>query len=507
MSPGVNLMNVLLTYPEYPPTFFNFAYSLDFICRKAALPPLGLITVSALLPASWEKRLVDLNTRRLSAEDLSWADMVFISAMHIQKESVNRIIRECLVHKVNIVAGGPLFTHDFNAFPQVDHFILNEAELSIIPFIQDVESGRNPKRIYESSSYADLAHSPVPDFHLLEWKSYASMSLQISRGCPYSCDFCEITSMLGKKVRLKPTDQVRKELDALYRLNWRGSVSIVDDNFIGNKNPIKKHLLPTLMAWMRQHNYPFIFNVQTAINLADDQELIGMMLDAGIHSTFIGLETPSELSNQQSNKMQNTRRDLLKNVRDIQQAGMLVSGGFILGFDSDTASIFDQQVDFIQQSGIVWAMIGLLNAPKNTSLYRRLEKEKRITTEVTGNNTDFSMNFIPRMARDELLKGYQSVLQNTYASAPYYQRIRQCLLSLGQTNRKRIKIDRYYVQAFIRSVYTMGIREKGRFEYWKVLIWTLWRRPHFFPYAIMFIICGYHFRKLYGVSETGNLKQ
>jgi len=497
-------MNVLLTYPEYPPAFFNFKHSLDFISRKAALPPLGLITVSALLPSSWEKRLVDLNVDSLSANDLRWADFVFISAMHIQKESVNRIIRECLLHEVKIVAGGPLFTYDLDSFPQVDHFILNEAEICIKPFIKDLASGKNLKRVYKTGSYADLAHSPVPDFHLLEWKSYASMSLQISRGCPFSCDFCEIPSMLGKKVRLKQTDQVLKELDALYRLKWRGSVSIVDDNFIGNKNEIKKHLLPALITWMRQHKYPFIFNIQTAINLADDQELIGLLLDAGINSTFIGLETPSELSNQESNKTQNTHRNLLQNVRDLQHAGMLVSGGFILGFDSDTASIFDQQIDFIQHSGIVWAMIGLLNAPKNSRLYKRLEEEKRITTEVTGNNTDFSMNFVPRMDRDELLKGYQSVLQNTYAHKPYYNRIRQCLLSLRQTNRKLIRIDRYYIKAFIRSVYTMGIIERGRREYWKVLIWTLWHRPHFFPYTLMFIICGYHFRKLYGVSETGS---
>jgi len=465
------------------------------------LPPLGLITVSALLPSFWDKRLVDLNTAPLSADDLRWADFVFISAMHIQKDSVKIIIRKCLEHGVKIVAGGPLFSNDLDNYPQVDHFILNEAEISIKPFLKDLASSKDPQRVYEAGSYANLADSPAPDFHLLDRKSYASMSIQISRGCPFECDFCEITSMLGKKVRLKQASQVLKELDALYRFKWRGSVSIVDDNFIGNKNEIKNLLLPAIIKWMRRHKYPFIFNIQTSIDLADDQELIEMMLDAGINSTFIGLETPSELSNQECNKIQNTNRNLLKNVRDIQNAGMLVSGGFIIGFDSDTASIFDQQVDFIQQSGIVWAMIGLLNAPKNTKLYKRLEKENRITTEVTGNNTDFSMNFVPKMNREKLLEGYQSVLQNTYAVKPYYNRIRFCLRNLGQSNRKLIRIDRYYLKAFFKSMLTMGILEKDRGEFWKLLIWSVWHRPRLFPYTIMFTICGYHFKKLYGLTE------
>jgi radical SAM superfamily enzyme YgiQ (UPF0313 family) len=327
------------------------------------------------------------------------------------------------------------------------------------------------------------------------------MNMQFSRGCPFSCDFCEIPVMLGTQVRIKKPEQLIRELEALYQWKWRGSVSIVDDNLIGNKGVLKHQLLPAIIKWMQEHNYPFVFNVQTSINLADDPDLIEMMLEAGINSTFIGLESPSELSNQQSNKIQNTHRDLLQNVREIQKAGMLVSGGFILGFDSDTRYVFDQQVDLIQQSGIVWAMIGLLNAPKNTRLYQRLEKEKRITAEVTGNNTDFSMNFMPKMKRNELLKGYQSVLQNTYAYKPYHHRIRQCLLSLGKRKRTYLSIDRYYLKGFLKSIYALGIKDKGRIEYWKTLIWTLWKRPHFLSYAIMFIICGYHFRKLYGVSK------
>jgi radical SAM superfamily enzyme YgiQ (UPF0313 family) len=494
-------MNVLLTYPEYPASFFSFTYALDFISKKASVPPLGLITISALLPASWQRRLVDMNVTPLLDHDLEWADYVFIGAMHIQKASVNQIIEACAGHQVKLVAGGPLFTYEFASYPQIDHFILNEAEITLPLFLKDLFAKKAPKRVYRTNEFADIGSSPVPHYHLLSKKAYASINMQLSRGCPFSCDFCEIPVMLGNKVRMKKTEQMIRELEALYQWKWRGSVSIVDDNLIGNKLELKKHLLPALITWMKQHKYPFIFNIQTSINLADDPELIGQMLDAGINSTFIGIETPSERSNRHCQKIQNTFRDLLKNVREIQQAGMLVSGGFILGFDSDTRFIFDQQVDFIQQSGIVWAMIGLLNAPKNTRLYQRLEKEKRITTEVTGNNTDFSMNFIPKMDRKNLLRGYQSVLEHTYGIKPYYQRIRQCLLNLRPTNRKCIRIDSYYFIAFIRSIYKIGIKDKGRGDYWKILIWTLWHRPRFFPYAIMFIICGYHFRKLYGVQE------
>ena len=491
-------MNVLLTYPEYPDTFFSFKHSLHFISRRAASPPLGLITVSALLPPTWQKKLVDLNTSPLLPGDLLWADYVFISAMHIQKESANRIIEECLKCGVQMVAGGPLFTHEYNSYPQIDHFILNEAEITLTPFLKDLEIGKVPQKIYKTNQFADISISPVPDFHLLEKKTYASMSLQFSRGCPYSCDFCEIPSLLGQKVRLKTTDQIISELDALYRMKWRGSVSIVDDNFLGNEREIKKGILPAIIKWMRKHGYPFIFNIQTSINLADDQDLVSRMIEAGINSTFIGIETLSENSLKNSNKIQNRNRDMLQGVKDIQRSGMLVSGGFIVGFDSDTPAVFQQQIDFIQQSGIVWAMVGLLNAPKNTRLYKRLEAENRITTEVTGSNTDYSMNFVPKMNSGELLDGYYSIIQNTYSAKPYYKRVRHCLLNLGGLNRKQIKIDRYYIQAFFKSIFVIGIFNKGRAEYWKLFIWTLLNRPGLFPYAIMFTITGYHFRKVYG---------
>jgi radical SAM superfamily enzyme YgiQ (UPF0313 family) len=493
-------MNVLLIYPHYPDSFWSFKYALRFISKKAGVPPLGLITVSAMLPKTWQKKLVDMNVSTLRTNDILWADYVFISAMYIQKESACRIIEECLKYKVKIIAGGPLFTQEFNNYPQIDHLILNEAEITLPLFLKDLENGKIPQRIYKTDEYADITISPVPDFHLLSRKDYVSMNIQVSRGCPFSCDFCEITSLLGHKVRMKDTSQIIKELEILYDLDWRGPVSIVDDNFIGNKKEIKTNLLPAMRHWMQRHKYPFLFNIQSSINLADDEELLSLMVETGFGSAFIGIETPVEESLQDCNKSQNKNRDLLKSVKKIQHAGLQVSGGFIVGFDSDTPGVFQKQIDFIQQSGIVSAMVGLLNAPKNTKLYKRLEAENRLTIEASGNNTDLSMNFVPRMNSHDLINGYKNIIHDIYTTKPYYKRIRRLLLNYKPGNYNPAKIDFVAIKAFIKSIFIIGMLNKGRRDYWKFLIWTFFRRPALVVDAITFSIYGYHFRKVYGLS-------
>lgn len=495
-------MNILFVYPKYPDTFWSFRHALRFISKKAAVPPLGLITVSALLPGTWEKKLVDLNVETLHANDLAWADFVFISAMYVQKESVSKIIAECQSHNVKIVAGGPLFTQEYQNYPEVDHFILNEAEITLPMFLKDIENNHTLQRVYKTSGYADLSVSPVPEYHLLSRKEYAFMNIQVSRGCPFACDFCEITALLGHKVRMKKTSQVLQELNALYDLKWRGTVSIVDDNFVGNKKEIKNNLLPAMKRWMEQHKYPFTFVVQTSINLADDPELMSLMVETGFTSAFIGIETPDEVSLQSCNKVQNKNRNLLDSVKTIQKSGMQVSGGFIVGFDSDTPSIFRRQIDFIQKSGIVSAMVGLLNAPKNTSLYKRLEKENRLTTEATGNNTDQSMNFIPKMNAGELAEGYRSIIRSIYDVKPYYQRVRQFLLNYRSLHPGSRKIKPEYLGAFIKSIFIIGIVNKGRSEYWKLFFWSLFRRPSLFMDAMTYVVYGYHFRTIYGLRKS-----
>ena len=493
-------MNVLLVFPHYPDSFWSFKHALRFISKKAAVPPLGLITVSAMLPSTWQKRLVDMNVSTLRTSDILWADYVFISAMYIQKESVSKVIEECQKCKVKIVAGGPLFTQEFDNYPQIDHFILNEAEITLPLFLKDLDNGQSPKRIYKTEEYADLALTPIPDYHLLSRKDYAFMNIQVSRGCPFSCDFCEITALLGHKVRMKETGQILDELDILYNLNWRGPIVIVDDNFIGNKNHIKNNLLPAMKKWMQIHKYPFTFNTETSINLADDEELMALMMETGINSTFVGIETPVEESLQECNKSQNKNRDLLQSVKKLQNFGFEVSAGFIVGFDSDTPTVFQKQIDFIQQSGIVSAMVGLLNAPKNTKLYNRLLAENRLTVEATGNNTDSSMNFVPKMNHHELLAGYRKIIQNIYSTKPYYKRIRQFLLNYNQLSRNR-KLEFNLLLGFIKSVIIIGLLNKGRGEYWKILIWTLFRRPGLFMDAVTFTVYGYHFRTVYGLRN------
>lgn len=494
-------MNILLIYPYYPDSFWGFKHALKFIAKKAAVAPLGLLTVSAILPKSWHKKLVDLNTSQLNSKDIISSDFVFISAMYIQKESVGEIIKLCRLHNTKIVAGGPLFTQEYANYPEIDYFVLNEAEITLPPFVHAIESGIEPKRIYSTKDFANMCESPIPDYHLLNMKAYANMSIQVSRGCPYACDFCEITTLLGHKVRMKTTNQVLQEINTLYRLNWRGSISIVDDNFIGNKKEVKNNLIPAIRKWMKANNFPFLFNTQTSINLADDDELLEEMTASGFNSTFIGIETPDDNSLHKCNKVQNENRNLLMSIKKIQRAGMIVSGGFIVGFDSDLASVFQRQIDFIQRSGIVTAMVGLLNAPKNTVLYNRLKKEKRLTIESSGNNTDSTMNFIPKMNRTDLINGYKLIIQNIYSSKPYYKRVRRLLLNYKSNNRLHSKFDFKYVLGLIKSATLMGFIKKGRLEYWKFIIWTLFKRPKLIPNAIVFTVYGYHFRKIYGLGS------
>lgn len=497
-------MKILLVYPKYPDTYWSFKHALRFISKKAAVPPLGLITVSAMLPGHWKRKLVDLNTTELKLSDLLWADYVFLSAMYVQKESINRVIELCVKHKVKMVAGGPLFTQEHDNYPQIDHFVLNEAEITLPQFLADLEGTGKPERIYATDAYADMKLSPVPDYALLNPRHYANMSLQVTRGCPFACDFCEITSLLGHKVRMKETSQVLAELDALYSIHWVGPVSVVDDNLIGNRSVLKHSLLPAITKWMKVHHHPFAFTAQVSINLADDQELLDAMVQAGFNSVFIGIETPDEIALQSCNKVQNERRDLLHNVKTIQQSGMEVSAGFIVGFDSDTPSVFQRQTDFIQKSGIISAMVGLLNAPKQTVLYQRLESENRLTTEATGSNTDYSMNFIPAMDHHVLMNGYQSILHNIYTAKPYYKRIRQFFRNYNPMVIKPRKLDLIHLIAFFKSIVIIGLLNKGRREYWKFLFWTLFTRRKLFTDAMTYAVYGYHFRTVFGLKKAMN---
>jgi len=486
-----NGMNALLIYPEFPDTFWSFKHALKFIRKPASLPPLGLLTVAAMLPEHWKKRLVDLNTDRLTDKDLAWADYAFVSAMVIQRSSTQQVIDRCKAAGLKVVAGGPLFASEYEQFEQVDHFILNEAELTLPPFLRDLEQGC-AQRIYSSTGFADIRQTPAPLWELANLKRYATMAIQFSRGCPFNCEFCNITVLFGHQPRLKTAVQVLGELDGLYRLGWRGVVFFVDDNLIGNKKYLKETLLPALIEW-RKDKTGMAFNTEVSINIADDEELLRLMADAGFDTVFIGIETPNDESLAECGKKHNRKRNLIEDVQRIQRSGLQVQGGFIVGFDSDTPSIFQQQIDFIQKSGIVTAMVGLLQAPVGTRLYQRMEREGRLSGALSGDNVDGTTNIIPKMGLDVLHRGYRAVIDYLYTPENYYARIRT-FLQTYKPPKITVPIDLSHVIAFFRSILQLGIIGKERLYYWKLFLWTLFRRPRLFPLAITFAIYGYHFR-------------
>ena len=493
-------MNILLVYPQYPVTFWSFKYALKFIAKKASLPPLGLITVAAMLPREWKQRLVDLNTVKLTDADLRWADYVLVSAMSIQKQSADAVIERCKRAGVKVIAGGPLFTAHPGDYSHVDHLVLNEAEITLPLFLADLDRGRL-QRVYTCEGWADLTRTPPPRFDLLAMKHYASMNIQYSRGCPFACDFCNITVLYGRAPRTKDAAQVVAELDALYLRGWRSSVFIVDDNFIGNKGKLKKEVLPAIIAWMEQHRHPFKLYTEVSINLADDEELMALMVRAGFDQVFIGIESPNEESLTECSKLQNRNRDLIANVRKIQHAGLEVQAGFIVGFDKDPAAIFERLIAFIQESGIVTAMVGLLNAPAGTKLHSRLEQEGRIITAATGDNTDFSINFVPKMNSETLVNGYRRILRTIYSPKHYYARVRTFLQEYRPPQSMRGRLRFMHVRAMVQSVVRLGIIGRERFQYWKLFFWSLVRKPLLFPLAITLSIYGFHFRQVFRRHE------
>jgi len=490
-------MKILLVYPKYLDTFWSFKGVLKFISKKATHPPLGLLTVAAMLPKEWEKKLVDMNVTTLGDKDLEWADFVFVSAMSIQKASAKEVISRCKKMDIKIVAGGPLFTTGYEEFEDVDHFVLNEAEITLPPFLEDLKNGC-AQHIYTSQELPDIQKTPLPLWDLIDMKKYAVMSIQYSRGCPYDCEFCNISVLYGRKVRTKSKTQIVGELENLYSQGWRGDLFFVDDNFVGRKRKLKEEILPAIIEWMERKRHPFSFNTEASIDLSDDDELMQCMVKAGFTSVFVGIETVNEESLAECNKAQNKNRDLVACVKKIQKFGLQVVGGFIVGFDSDPPSIFERLSVFIQESGIVTAMVGLLNAPRSTSLYQRLVKEGRLLKDASGDNTDFSINFVPKMDYEILIKGYRRIISGIYSPEPYYRRVKEFLREYKPSQKRTFRFHFSYLGAFLKSILFLGIIERERVYYWKLFLWSLFRRPQLFHLALTFAIYGFHFRKIFG---------
>src|SRR5216684_8622504 len=485
-------MNVLFIYPEWPDTYWSFKHALPFEGKRSVYPPLGLLTIAPLLPRHWKKRLVDTNVCELTDADLQRADVAFLSGMLVQKQDLLRILARCRDGGLRTVLGGPITSSAEDLFQHADHVVIGEAEDLIVSLASDLEQG-TAKPTYRACELPGLDKTPLPDLSLINAKHYSNMAIQYSRGCPFNCEFCDIIEIYGRKPRTKSPSQVVAELEQLYERKWRGSIFIVDDNFIGNKKKVKE-LLPVIAEWNIRHRRPFTFFTEASVNLADDPELLELMKEAGFIRVFLGIESPVEASLKEAQKLQNTRRSLLDSVRRIQRYGIEVMAGFIVGFDNDPDDVFDKQVEFIQESAIPLAMVGLLLALPGTQLYRRLQREGRILDEGQGDNMDCRLNFVPKMNPQRLLEGYRSILQRIYHPDAYYDRVRRFLSQYHPSHHARRALSDYI--ALARSILKQGILGEARTSYWKFFFEAATRYRHAFDTAIMLAIMGYHFQTL-----------
>src|SRR5437867_1697367 len=494
-------MKVLLVNPQFPETYWSFRHALPFEGKRCAFPPLGLLTVSALLPASWERRLVDLNVRSLKSSDIEWADIVFATAMLVQKDSLRSVVKRCKAAGKRVVIGGPYITTTIEDLPEADHIFLGEAETTLPQFVNDLERGE-ARRTYQAADKPPLSITTIPHFQLADLKRYSAMSVQYSRGCPFNCEFCDIIEIYGRVPRTKSNQQMLAEFDALRDLGWRGTVFIVDDNFIGNKKNVRK-LLPELTEWQKRNGFPFSLLTESSLNLADDEPLLADMRDAGFRRVFLGIETPVEESLKEAQKSQN-RGNLLDSVKKIQSYGMEVMAGFIVGFDNDPADIFQRQIDFIRKSAIPLAMVGLLNALPDTQLWKRLEREGRLLGEASGNNTTCTFNFKTRMDPALLIQGYQTIMRTIYSPREYYER---ALDSMRRTAHQLSVAKNYNVvsglAALTRIMVKLGVLDTERKEFWRFFTHALLKHRDRFSTSLRLAAMGYHFRKLSDAYSDG----
>ncbi len=493
-----------------PDTFYAMKHFMEVVDKKAAYPPLGLLTVASLLPDEWEKKLADLNVAPLKDEDLRWADYVFLSAMNVQEESAHEIIKRCKEVGVKIVAGGTLFTHEHYRFPGVDHFVLNEAEITLPLFLEDLYNGKE-KPIYQTTAFADVTTTPLPSLGLIDRSQYLYDIVQYSRGCPYMCDFCDVTALLGRRPRTKTPAQIIAELNEIGKHAHTQLVLFADDNLIGNKRILKAELLPALIEWRKKTKPQFYFATQLTVNLADDEELMQMLIDAGFRHIFIGIETPSEESLKVSHKTQNLKKNLLTTIHHIHSKGFIISGGFIVGFDTDDETIFQRQIRFIQESGIPLPIVNILKAPPGTDLYKRMKLEGRLSKPFAF--TEGDTNLVPVMDGQVLYKGFIDVIDHIYTPAGSYER----LMNFFKTYRfpkNTLKIEEKLtfnqVKMALLIIYRLGVVSRDRKYFWKLIRWSLFNNRKMLDKAFFYSIMIHQMHETYktihekAVTEMNN---
>ena len=502
--------NALLVSPEFPTSYWGYQHALEFVDKKSVMPPLGLLTVAGMFPEEgFNLRLVDMNVDPLTDADIEWADAVFTSTMIVQQQSLIDVAARCKEAGTPVVAGGPHPTSFSDELEHVDHLVLGEVENSFADFLSDWQQG-TAQRIYDVPPKPNVSDAPVPRYDLLNMEAYDSMASQFSRGCPFDCEFCDITKLFGRVPRTKDSVQMLAEFDTLYELGWRGGLFLVDDNFIGNKRDALR-LLTAVAEWQEERDYPFKLYTEASVNLAAMDELMDAMVAAGLHMVFLGIETPTAAALAKSKKGQNVKEGegsfLLDAVRAIQHKGIEVAGGFIVGLDGEDETVFDAQIDFIQEAGIQRAMVGLLTALRGTDLHKRLDEEGRLLHHSSGNNVEIALNFVPEMDPETLIAGYKRVLTTLYDGSlkNYFTRTLKMYEHLNPdtpaVRARNGRITKSDVRAVARSIRRQVFSRQGP-AYVKFLATVIAKHPKMFPAAVTSAIIGYHFEKVTALSVT-----
>ncbi|MBE9046767.1 DUF4070 domain-containing protein [Pleurocapsales cyanobacterium LEGE 10410] len=481
-------MRVLLLYPLFPKSFWSFEKTLALVDCKALLPPLGLITVAAMLPQEWELKLVDHNIQEITESDWDWAELVIISGMIVQKEDMLAQISAAKQRGKLVAVGGPYATTSPQEVESADFLILDEGEITLPMFIKAIEQG-DRSGVFRATEKPAVTETPIPRYDLLDLNAYDNMSVQFSRGCPFQCEFCDIIVLYGRKPRTKTPEQLIAELECIYDLGWRGAVFMVDDNFIGNKRNVKL-LLKELKVWMEEKGYPFGFTTEASVDLAKDDELMELMVECNFKKVFLGIETPDQDSLALTNKFQNTRDPLTESIDKITRTGMQVMAGFIIGFDGEKAHAGDRIVQFVEQTGIPMAMFSMLQALPSTALWHRLEKEGRLLNSSANINQTTLMNFVPTRAIEDIATEYVDAFWRLYDPTAYLNRIFRYYMKLGEAKNVVSKRPSWKtIRALSLLLWKQGVLAQTRWLFWRNLIQVLIKKPR--QLEMYLTLCAY----------------